>query len=184
MEGVSSFFGYVVADTVSSLVFGPALRAEILLHHAITGTLPIACCFYLIGGCRDGQAWAPLAFAPSIAPMARMLLLMELSNPFLHAAWVTGKEEGMAPYQWLVLPWAVPGVLGTFLWFRVAEGWRCLQYAVSHASVLLHWHTPVCCALAVLFALQVWWFYLLCATVARTVLQMTRPTQKEASLKE
>lgn len=90
----------------------------------------------------------------------------------------------MAPYQWLVLPWAVPGVLGTFLYFRVAEGWRCLQYAVGHASVLLHWHTPVCSALAVLFALQVWWFYLLGATVARAVLQTSRLTHKEASLKE
>ena len=166
LAGASAYFGYLAADTLSSLALGPALRAEILVHHLATGALCVlAAASFLEPG-------APPALAAPIAPLARALLLMEASNPFMHAAWVAEKEEALRPWRWAVLPWAVPGVLATFLWFRVVQGARALQYALGLGAVLGGWLASVVGCVALLLALQLWWYYLLCGMVLRTALPL------------
>ena len=162
LAGASSYCGYLVADTLGALLLGPALRPEILAHHLGTGAL------CLLGALRfsaAGAAGGALALAAPAAPLARALLLMEASNPFLHAAWVAQKEEALRGARWAVLPWAVPGALAAFLWFRVLEGARALQYALGLGGVLGAWQAPVAGAVALLWGLQVYWYALLCRAV-------------------
>ena len=166
LAGASSYCGYLVADTLGALLLGPALRPEILAHHLGTGAL------CLLGALRFSERSAgaaggggALALAAPTAPLARALLLMEASNPFLHAAWVAQKEEALRGARWAVLPWAVPGALAAFLWFRVLEGARALQYALGLGGVLGAWLAPVAGGVALLWGLQVYWYALLCRAV-------------------
>lgn len=159
--GTASYFGYLLSDTAASFAIGPRLRPEILLHHVLTGALCLAAGGFLVA--------EPLALAPQVSPLVRGLLLMEASNPFMHAAWVADKEPDTG-YRRAIQCWAVPGVLGSFFWLRVVGAWRCLGHAAALGGALAGWHAPVVGAVAALGGLQVWWFQLLLAMVLRSML--------------
>lgn len=145
--GTCTYFAYVVADTVGAVAFGPPMRLEICVHHFVTGGLCLGSALFLESGGRS--------MTPSTAPIARIMLLMEASNPFLHASWILNREGALQPYKWFLLPLTVPGVLTTFLWFRLVEGWRCLDIAIASVAYLSPWQTPIILAIATLFNLQV-----------------------------
>ena len=164
LRGTAAYAGYVVADTVSALWHGPLLRLEILVHHAVTLALCLLAFSFLT------PASAPLALPAAIVPLTRALLLMEASNPFLHASWIADREKRLRPYRLAILSWSVPGVLSTFLWFRVVQGWACVRLTQGIAGTLGAWYGVVQASVLTLLALQVYWYWMLLRMLVRVLL--------------
>ena len=164
LRGTAAYAGYVLADTVSAHWHGPPLRLEIQVHHAVTLALCLLAFSFLT------PASAPLALPAAIVPLTRALLLMEASNPFLHASWIADREERLRPYRLAILSCSVPGVLAAFLWFRIVQGWACVGLAQGIAGTLGAWYGVVQASVLTLLGLQIYWYWLLVRMVARALL--------------
>jgi hypothetical protein len=150
---------YLLADTAGAAFFGPWLRAEILVHHAVT-----AACAIMTLSVLKGSAEA-VAIA---VPCSITLLMMELVNPFLHLLWILHKEKAAAGLAaWLLAPLAAATV-ALYAYLRV---WGCCSVALTvwHCdwAVLGRWAPGIMGMIAALMGMQLWWFYLLCKMVLR-----------------
>ena len=148
-HGVTSFLSYMLADTLCSLLFGPSLDLLMFLHHAV--------CIFISLAYFHAHGHGVTPEVVESVPMT--LLLMEVSNPFLHASIIVDGEEAYQPWKALVLPVSGPGLLLTFFWFRVIQCPRCIPIVWQHRADFAPMGEVYTACLAGLSGMQLFWFW-------------------------
>jgi hypothetical protein len=159
--GCATLLGYMFADLGGSLVWGPATTPLMLAHHGAT-------IFLTVSGLLCMRLDSP-SFREVVRASAAALLWMEASNPFLHACMLLEAEPALAGLKLYLLPAAVPGLLLTYLWYRVLAIPACLPAIWEHRAQLAPMGEAYAAVVSLLAALQLYWYALIVRKVARAV---------------